>query len=126
MVEHQFSKLIAPVRFRYPAQNESESYTGDMNTTRFVHTAQYGNVGGAHSVRPQYMIRNNSVYATVYNKAMQGTRPLYNVRNGKWFATEFHPEGKTAHALYETRGDKVHTTAFHPEHNPSQHMFEIR
>ena len=23
MVEHQFSKLIAPVRFRYPAQNEN-------------------------------------------------------------------------------------------------------
>ena len=125
MVEHQFSKLIAGVRFSYPAQNESESYTVRMDT-KYVHQARYGDMGGAHSLRPQYLIKNNSVFATPYNKAMPAGKALFSIRGGKWYATEFHPQGKTAHSLYETRGDQVHTTTSHPEHDPSRHAFEIR
>lgn len=94
-------------------------------TTQYVHQAHYGHAGGAHTLKPQFTIHNNEVFATRYNTSMPAAKPVFHVREGKWYATNFHPGGKSEHALYETRGDKVHTTTFHPEHDPSQHAFEI-
>ena len=93
---------------------------------QYVHQAQYGNAGGTHLARPQYMIKGDSVYATPWNKIAPTEKAIYNIRDGKWFATENHPDGKNFLATYEMHGDKIHTTSFHPEHNASQHVFEIR
>ena len=93
---------------------------------KYINVAHYGNVGGTHSLQPQYMLKGNSVYGTRYNKTLPTNKPVFTVRGGKWYSTEFHPDGKSEHATYEMRGDKIHTTVFHPEHNPSQHVFEMR
>ncbi len=93
---------------------------------QYVHHSPYGNHGGTHEIRPQYMIHGDGVYATRYNQGADLSKPLYTIRNNKWYATEAHPIGKSDHALYEMRGDKVHTTTHNCEHNPHQHTFEIK
>ena len=93
--------------------------------TRYVRPSTYGG-SGVHTLRPQFLIRNGSVFATPYNTSMPRGKPLYNLRGGQWFSTAYHPDGKSIHPLYETRGDKIHTTVFHPEHDPARHAFVIR
>ena len=92
----------------------------------------YGHAGGEHTMRPQFALRNNAVYATPYNHDMHalgsglGGKPLFRVKDDKWFRTEFHPEGRSEHALYEMRGDNIHTTSFHPQHDPARPVFHIK
>ncbi|HET8580859.1 MAG TPA: hypothetical protein VFL98_00080 [Candidatus Paceibacterota bacterium] len=95
-----------------------------MAQTRFVHKATYGGMG--HSRLPQYEIRGNAVYGSMYNRAVPHGKALYTIQGRSWYPTSNHPDGKNAHPLYTMRGDRVHTTRFNTDHNPSQHAFVIR
>lgn len=94
--------------------------------TQYLHQAHYGNMGGVHTLKPFFEMRNNGIYKSDYHPEGKSAVPLYNVRHDQVFATSAHPNGASQHALYEIRGDKMHTTSHHPEHNPAGPAFILK
>jgi hypothetical protein len=82
-----------------------------------VYQTKYGNLGAEHTMRPQFVIKNNSVFPTIYNKSAQAGReiPWFEIKGSHVYKTAFHPEGHSEHPVFEMRGTEFHNTVHHPE-----------
>lgn len=97
---------------------------------QYLHTAKYGNPGGAHTMKPMFVKKANHIFKSEYHPDVianqnEATKAIYSVRGNKVYATADHPEGPSPHALFEIKGDKIHTTIHHPDHNPAHHIYEL-
>src|SRR5207302_11504805 len=98
-------------------------------TSEYLHTAKYGNPGGAHTMKPMFVKRENHIYKSEYHPDVvadkeEGLKAIYHVRGNKVYASAAHPDGPSAHALF-TIGDSglIHTTNDHPEHKSNLPVF---
>jgi hypothetical protein len=97
---------------------------------QYMHNAKYGNPGGFHTMRPQFVMKGEQVFKSEYHpdvraNAEEGTKAVLTKRGDKLFAAGQHADGSAPHALYEIRGDKIHTTSHHPNHVHDSHVFEL-
>ena len=95
-----------------------------------MHNARYGNPGGVHTMRPQFVMKGEKVFKSEYHpdvraNSEEGTKAILMKRGNKLYATGDHSMGESPHAMYEIRGDKIHTTMNHPQHNADGHVFEL-
>jgi hypothetical protein len=84
--------------------------------------------GGQDKIHPQYEVKNNKVYATLYNKEMAGhnrSMPIYEIKGKDIHRTAFHPEGHSVTPVFEIRGGNIHTTIHNSAHTPMP-VFRIK
>lgn len=84
--------------------------------------------GNKDTIHPQYEVKNNGVYATIYNKEMAGksrSMPIYEIKGNGIHRTAFHPEGHSVTPIFEIRGNDIHTTVHNSAHI-SMPVFHIK
>jgi len=83
------------------------------NENHFLYDAKYGQ--SSHTMKPQYEVRNNQVFRTIYHP--QGASPLadFDIRDGKYYATRNHSAGAQSNPWFRVKGNEIHNTPFHPE-----------
>jgi len=78
-------------------------------------------------MRPQFTVKNNHVFPTIYNKSANGVAmPWFEIKGTQVYKTDFHPEGKSIHPIYEVRGSELHNTVHHPEGIKNIASFHMR
>ncbi len=98
---------------------------------QYLHTAKYGNPGGAHTMKPMFKKVDNHIFKSEYHPDViadsnEGNKAIYHVKGDKVYAASGHPDGHDPHAIFEIRdGGKIHTTMHHAEHNPNGHVFVL-
>jgi hypothetical protein len=98
---------------------------------QYLHTAKYGNPGGAHTMKPMFVKKDNHIFKSEYHPDVianqrEADKALYHVKGDKVYTSAAHPDGPGPHAVFHIREDgKIHTTEHHPQHNPGQHVFEL-
>ena|SRR6185436_17644715 len=99
--------------------------------SQYLHTAKYGNPGGAHTMKPMFVKRDNHIFKSEYHPDVladsnEANKAIYHVRGNKVYASAAHPDGPSPHALF-TISDKgtIHTTIDHPEHQSGQAVFVL-
>jgi hypothetical protein len=90
---------------------------------QFYHTT----FAGKDTVHPQFEVRNNKVYATIYNKDAGEKRslPWYEIKGNNIHTTAYNPQGHDIRPMYEIRGSEVHTTPHNPNYSHTP-VFNIR
>jgi hypothetical protein len=97
----------------------------------YLHTAKYGNPGGAHTMKPMFVKRDNHIYKSEYHpdvvaNTAEGEKALYHVRDNKIFASADHPDAGNPHALFTIHENGViRATHSHPEHKNNQPVFVL-
>jgi len=91
---------------------------------QFYHTTFTNNKDTVH---PQFEVRNNKIYATVYNKEAGGktSLPWYEIKGNNIHTTTYHPQGHDIRPMYEIRGNEVHTSLYNPNHSHTP-IFNIK
>ena len=97
---------------------------------QYLHNARYGNPGGMHTARPQFVMKAGQIFKSEYHPDVQanreeGLKAQYTVRDNKAYQTSYHPGGESPHAVFEIKGDAVHTTLHHHDHDPAKPLFRI-
>jgi hypothetical protein len=79
------------------------------------------------TLKPQFEVRNNQVYATIYNTEAHGktSLPWYEIRGNDIHTTAYNPTGHDVRPMYQIRGNEVHTTLHNPSHS-SVPIFNIK
>ena len=79
------------------------------------------------TLHPQFEVRGNNVFATIYNREAAGktTLPWFEIKGNNIHTTTYNPNGHDARPMYEIRGDNVHTTIHNPNHSHMA-MFNIK
>lgn len=87
----------------------------------------HSSFGNKDTLHPQFEVRNNKVYATVYNKEAMGKTalPWYEIKGNNIHTTTYNPNGHDIRPMYQIHGDSVHTTLHNPNHTNSP-VFKIK
>lgn len=76
--------------------------------------------GGKEDItNPQYEVKGNKVYATIYNKAAPVKNrilPMYEIKGDNIHRTAFHPEGHSIAPVYKIAGNNIHSTIHNSNH----------
>lgn len=102
-----------------------------MHTSQYLHTAKYGNPGGAHTMKPMFVKRDNHIFKSEYHPDVvadsnEGNKAIYHVKGNKVYASVDHPNGPSPHALFTiSESGAMHTTMEHPEHQSGQPVFHL-
>ena len=72
------------------------------------------------TLHPQFEVRDNKVYPTLYNKeaGAHTALPWYEIKGNNIHTTTFNPQGHDVRPMYEIRGNDIHTTLYHSAHQP--------
>ena len=82
----------------------------------FLYNASYGQTGGVHTMKPQYEVRGDAVYRTIYHPEGRSSVPDYKIRGDQVFTTETHSAGIQANPWFTLKnGNEFHNTIHHPE-----------
>lgn len=93
---------------------------------KYFHQTRHGLVDKEFDLKPQFMTRGNSVFATIFNKTDAKNVPIFTIRGNNLYPTSHHKAGIQSQPIYKIIGQKVHSTIHNPEHKGSVAIFDIK